>query len=132
MSASWITRDGEHGAGDVAGGDRAGQVDIGWRQLFGLGRAAKDRIGTKLGDFFGRGVGGVQRGPDGSGSDRVYTYTFGRQVGRQGVREGNNGALGAGVVQQVSGPAQGCDRTGIDDGIARVKVWQARLGHVDI
>src|SRR5690606_41483578 len=115
MSASWITRDGEHGAGDVAGGDRAGQVDIGWRQLFGLGRAAKDRIGTKLGDFFGRGVGGGQRGPDGFGSDRVYTYTFGRQVGRQGVREGDHGALGAAGVQQMSGPAARWVRDGLAD-----------------
>lgn len=72
-----------HRAGDAAGAARCSQKHTGWRQHFGLRRAAPVGLFAKFVNVFGRLVGRVERRSHQAGRHHIDPDAPGRQVGGQ-------------------------------------------------
>src|SRR5215216_921931 len=106
-----------------------GQEDVGWRQLGRLGRASHGGLrGAELRDLLGGHGGRDQRRPHRPRCHRVDPDAPPYKVLRKPLGEGDDGALGGGVVQEPRLGLVGLDRGGIDDARAGAHVRYRRLG----
>ena len=76
--------------------------------------------------------GGDERGPDGAGADGVAADAVGDLLVGEAAREGDDGALGGGVVEEVWAADVGVHRGAVDDGVARVHVLEGVFGEVEV
>jgi hypothetical protein len=72
-----------------------------------------------------------ERCPYRAGRDGVNADALGDDLVGQATREGNNGALGRCVVEQVGAANVGVNRGVVEDGCARLHVGQGVLGQVE-
>ena len=73
-----------------------------------------------------------QRRPDGAGADGVAADAVAELQVREAAREGDDGALGGGVVEQVRAADVGVDGGVVDDRVAGVHVLEAVFCHVEV
>src|SRR5215210_9474145 len=105
-----------------------GEEDVRWRQLGRLGRASDWGLrGAELRDLLGWHGGRNQRRPHRPRCHRVDPDTPPYQVLGKPLCEGDDGALGGGVVQEPRLWLVGLDRGGIDDARAWSHVRDRRL-----
>lgn len=69
-----------------------------------------------------------ERGPDGAGADGVDADAVGDLLVVQAAGEGDDGAFGGGVVEEVRAADVGVDGGAVDDGVAAVHVREGVLG----
>lgn len=72
-----------------------------------------------------------ERGPDGSRGDGVDADALADELVAEAAREGDDGALGRRVVQQVGAADVGVDAGVVDDGGAPLHVREGVLGQVE-
>src|SRR5919107_2699977 len=106
-----------------------GEEDVGRRQFGRLGRTSDGGFrGAELRDLLGGHGWRDQWRPHRPWCHRVDPDALGYQVLGKPLREGDNGALGGGVVQEPRLWLVGFDRGGVDDARARSHVRDRRLG----
>lgn len=76
--------------------------------------------------------GGDERGPDRAGADGVDADAVGDLLVVQAAGEGDDGAFGGGVVEEVGAADVGVDGGAVDDGVAAVHVREGVLGEVEV
>jgi len=74
---------------------------------------------------------GNQRSPDRARGDRVHTDAATAVLVRKTTGKGDNGTLGAGVVEKIGATDIGVHRGVIDDGVTGLHVGQTVLGQVE-
>ena len=99
--------------------------------LAGLAGAPHGRLVEALLGGFVHG-GRDQRGPDGTGTDGVDADALADDLVGEGAREGDDGAFGGGVVEEVGAADVGVDRGVVDDGVAGVEVREGVFGEVEV
>ena len=120
---------------DAAGHEAAfvgRQQDIRRGQFFGLTGPGEGDLMAEVFDFiFGHRAGNVGR-PDGTGRYAVDSNVPLAQLNRQRFGEGMNGTLGSRVIKQNRVANNADNAAGVDDGVARLKVWQRGFDHEKI
>ena len=91
------------------------QEDVARRDLVGLERPAEEGVLAEALDLLGRERGRDQRRPDRARGDRVDADPALLEVAGERAGEGDDRALGRGVVDQMRAAAIGGDRGGVDD-----------------
>lgn len=97
-----------------------------------LRRLAWSTHGTgKLLDRIRRHGGGNQRRPDWARSHGIHSDTLGDKLVGETSREGDNGALGGSVIQEIGSTNVGVDGGVVDDGVALSHVGKDVFGEVE-